>query len=109
MPLDGENAWEGQKGDNELIDALAASVAQRRMITPAILFLELLKPFSFLGSQALLLVEPLLGASTGRATRMWAGLLEDPDNVDRLLGALDEQRRAVRPQEEDRCSPSCIS
>jgi hypothetical protein len=106
VSLDGENAWESEKGDNELIGALAASVARRRMTTPAILFLELLKPFSFLGSQALLLVEPLLGSPMGRATRRWASLFEDCDNVDRLLGALEEQRRAARPKEEGRCSPS---
>lgn len=109
MALGRENAWEGEKGGKELIDVLALSVAQRSMTTPAILFLELLKPFSFLGSQALLLVEPLLGPSAGRATRRWASLLEDCRNVDRLLEALEDQRRATQVKEEDPCSPSSRS
>ena len=85
----------GQTGEDDdgILDALASSVVRRRLTTPAILLLELFKPVSFLGSQALLLLEPLFGPFGGDSGRRYATLLEDRHNIERLLEKLENQRR----------------
>ena len=80
---------------SELIQTLVASIAQRGLVTPAIVLLELLRPFTFVGSQALLLIQPLLGPSATVSTRRYAELLEHPRHLDRLLGELEGQRHAA--------------
>lgn len=77
------------KSDSELIQTLAISLAQRGWGAPAVMFLELLKPFSFICSQTMLLVEPLLSPLVGGQGRRYAALLEDRANIERLLEALE--------------------
>ena len=61
------------------------------MVAPAIAFLEANKPFSFLGSQALLFAQPLLSPFlTG--TGDYIALLEDRANVERLIQRLERGR-----------------
>lgn len=75
--------------DAELIQALATSLSESGWRAPLIVLLELLKPFSFLCSQAALLIEPLLSPWTGDRGRRYLALLEDGTNVERLLEALE--------------------
>ena len=77
-------------------DAWALSLTERGLATPAILLLELLKPLSFLGSQLLIVADPLLEALVGNAGRRYARLLEDRRNVDRLLQALEARQSRHR-------------
>jgi|SRR5579862_4137426 len=80
-----------------LIDRLADLVHRRGMHVPAILLLELQKPFTFLTGQAVVLgsgfLAPLFGATLVRDA---AKLLESRENVERLicrietLGAAEE-------------------
>ena len=81
--------------DDEWIESLADAVAKRGLSAPVILLLELLKPLGFLGSQALLSIEPLLGTSLRSGSRRFARLLEDRRRVERLLDALERQRRSI--------------
>jgi hypothetical protein len=78
--------------DDELIETLRSTITDRGLITPAILFLELLKPLSFFGSQVLLLVEPLLGASMRDSSQRYSRLFQDRRNVEQLIIALENQR-----------------
>jgi hypothetical protein len=48
------------EADRELLGRVALAVARRRMIAPAIVFLESLRPLSYLGSQAMLFLRPFL-------------------------------------------------
>ena len=74
-----------------LIDRLAQKVSRWGLTAPAILFLEANKPFSFIGSQALLFFQPLLGFLLGdEVIGGYAQLLEDPANVERLLQLLEQ-------------------
>ena len=83
---------------DELIQDLAQRIAQLGLTTPALFFLEAHKPLSFLGSQALLFSQPLLGLLLGdEAVKDYALLLEDRENVDRLLRSLEKQAEAARP------------
>jgi hypothetical protein len=74
------------------------------MATPAVLFIELNRPLSFLAGQAAHVLFPFLAPVLGaRLSRQVAELLEDPANVDRLLErlerlAISSQRLAVSDQ-----------
>ncbi|MBU0495182.1 MAG: hypothetical protein KKA73_00895 [Chloroflexi bacterium] len=75
---------------DELLEDLARRVHGWGLVTPAILFLVAHKPLSFVGSQFLLLAQPLLGLVLpdpliGEA----ALLLEQEENVDRLIERLE--------------------
>jgi len=74
-----------------LIERLAQKVSSLGLTAPAILFLETHKPFSFIGSQALLFLQPLLGFLLGdEAISQYAQLFEDQANVERLLQLLEQ-------------------
>jgi hypothetical protein len=47
--------------DEELLEKAARFVARRRLTAPAVMLLEVLTPLSFLSSQAMIVLEPLLG------------------------------------------------
>ena len=73
----------------QLIGELAARIARWGLITPAVLFLEVNKPFSFIGSQALLLFQPLLSPLLGNRVAEYVQLFEDRASVERLLQRLE--------------------
>ena len=67
------------------IGRLVGWIAARGLESPAILFFELSKPLALLGSQALLVLQPLLGGALDE----WADMLEDPATVDQILDRLE--------------------
>jgi len=69
----------------ELIERVARRVERWGLVTPAVLFLELGRPLSFVGSQILLLAQPIWGP----AASQYADLFEDPRSVDQLLARLE--------------------
>jgi hypothetical protein len=71
----------------QMIGRLAGWIVARGLESPAILFFELSKPLALLGSQALLVLQPLLGG----ALHEWANLLEDPATIDRILDQLESR------------------
>ena len=74
----------------QLIEELAGHLKRWGMVTPGIAFLETNKPFSFLGSQFLLFVQPLLDVFVSPAvTSEYVTLLEDRDNIERLIQQLE--------------------
>ena len=73
------------------IERLAQGVARRGLETPAMLFLEMHKPLCFFASQGLLFAMPLLGGFLGpREVERLARLLDSQENVDRLIGRIEE-------------------
>jgi hypothetical protein len=74
----------------QLIGELTARIARWGLITPAILFLEVNRPFSFIGSQALLFFQPLLSPLLGNKVVEYAQLFEDRTSVERLLQHLEK-------------------
>jgi hypothetical protein len=74
----------------KLIEELSGHVNRWGLVAPGIALLEANKPFSFLGSQLLLFVEPLLNFFVSPAvTSEYVSLLEDRDNVERLIRQLE--------------------
>jgi hypothetical protein len=84
------------KSTDPLVERLVYLIARWGLATPVIAFLEANKPLSFVGSQALLMIQPmtdLFGAS--EQTKDFAVLLADRDQVGRLIASLE----AVEDQE----------
>lgn len=86
---------QGNLGD-ERCDSVIESLAQRiealGLTTPVIFLLEANKPLSFLGSQAVLILQPLLNiAFDQKASQEIANLLEDRQNIERLIRRLERR------------------
>jgi len=80
-----------QEQRGQLIDQLAERIARRGLAVPAVVLLDLFKPFSFIASQALLLCQPLLGwMNIEKQVADYAGLLADRSNVDYLVAQLEQ-------------------
>jgi hypothetical protein len=74
----------------EIVERLARSIEARGLQAPAIAFLEANKPFSFLGSQLLLLSQPLFDIlGRGELASAWAEALEDRDTVEMIIRRLE--------------------
>jgi len=93
--------------DQALLDRMANWVVDRGLETPAILFLESVRPLSFVGAQGLVFLGPFAHAlfSTLDYDRL-ARLLEDRANLERLVRVIEAAadrreaaRRAARPAE----------
>ena len=75
--------------EEELIENLAQLIMKHKMETPAILFLETLKPVSFVGSTfAMMYVAPFLDIY-GVNVNKYALLFQRRDNVERLLQRIE--------------------
>jgi len=76
---------------DQLTEELAQALHQRRLGAPAIALLEVHKPLSFVASQALLVLSPLLTVFLGQVDiGEYAGLLESSGNVDGVISRLEE-------------------
>jgi hypothetical protein len=91
-----------EMSDEELIDAVAKRVVRMGLAVPAVFFLESTKPLSFVGSQVLVFLQPFVEAFlTIRNYQRFAALMEDRENIERLIQrveALDEEARAAEKQ-----------
>jgi len=75
---------------DQLLDDLARKVVRRRLQTPAIFFLEMNKPLTSLASTAITFSQPTLGAFFGfQRMAEWAALLNDRENVERLIQRIE--------------------
>jgi hypothetical protein len=76
---------------NEVIDSIARKIAGRRLETPAVLFLDMHKPLSFVASQAMLVGLPFLGMFFGaQPVADISKLLRDRENVEALIARIEE-------------------
>ncbi len=80
--------------DDQFIQHLAKSLRHRGWQTPAVMLLELFRPFSLIFSQALLLAEPFLSFLVGDHSRHYVALLEDETNLERLLETLEAKENS---------------
>jgi hypothetical protein len=85
------------------LDRLAEFAVSRRMTVPAILFLESVKPLSFLGSQALYFFEPMVRALfTVPEYERFAALMERRENIEVLLVKIEDRDEKARQAERER-------
>jgi len=75
----------------EVIDAIARKIVGRRLETPAVLFLDMHKPLSFIASQVMLVGLPFLGIFFGaQPVADVSKLFADPANVEALIARIEE-------------------
>lgn len=88
--------------ENRLLDQAAAEIKKRKMETPAMLFLEMHRPLSFVASQASVVFSPFLVPFLGfDNVHDYSRLFAKPTNVERLLDRLDAQE--PKAAKEDSC------
>ncbi|MCL7451757.1 MAG: hypothetical protein M8467_01780 [Anaerolineae bacterium] len=85
------------------MDDLYCRIRRWRLTLPALLFLEIARPFSFLASQGLLLCQPLLSYLVDESSIAgYAELLADRENLDRLVARLEEREPVRDPEGEEK-------
>ena len=72
------------------IDKVTERIHELGLATPAILLLEAHKPLAFIGSQLVLVAQPVLDIFLPQnMIRNTADLLADPDQLDQLIARLE--------------------
>jgi len=85
----------GEPLSNEQVESIVESVARkivdRRLEAPAVLFLEMHKPLTFLASQAAYVAMPFLSPILG-VQRMadFARVIQDRANIDLLISRIED-------------------
>ena len=76
---------------NEFMERAVERVVAMKLQVPVLLFLECMKPFTFLAEQSLILIGPLLWPllAPGRLDALCAFLAE-PSNVEKLIARIEE-------------------
>ncbi len=88
MLIDEEQRTERQR---EILQKVADKLIERRLAAPAILVLESVKPLSFIASQGLVFLGPLLQPLLSvQDYDVFAEALEDRDNVEWLIRRLEQ-------------------
>ena len=81
-----------------LVERLAHLIGRWGLVTPAIFFLEANKPLSFIGSQALLLLQPMTDLfMTPELTADLAALFADRDRLETLISRLEISGHSEQP------------
>ncbi len=79
----------------ELIEKAAGRVVSMKLQVPVVLFLECMKPFTFLAEQGLILLAPLLMPVLGPGkVEGVCAFLAERSNVDRLVARIEELSEA---------------
>ncbi len=79
------------EADREMLDELADAIVRRHLATPALFFLESMRPLSFVGSQMMVFFRPLVALVWTNPQR-WDQLqrvLEDRGGVEELARRLE--------------------
>ena len=73
-----------------LIEKVSRFIVNRRLEAPAVFMLESSRPLTFMGSQALIVGQPVMAAFFGwERVGEYRLLLEDRENIDRLIARID--------------------
>lgn len=86
-----------------LIDKLARKIAAMKLEGPAVFFLEATRPLSFIGSQAMIFLEPLVQTLCPmKDYRDYAELFENRRNVELLIREIELKATDRRKEGSDR-------
>ena len=86
-----------------IADAVARRIVARKLEAPAVMFLEMHKPLSFIASQATLVAMPMLGPLIGaQHTADLSKLLADRHGIDTLIERI-EKMAAERENAQSDC------
>lgn len=78
----------------QLIETLAQRLAKWGVTAPALAFLEINRPLTFVLSQLIVFCQPLLDIFMAREqSTAWGALLADRDQIDALIARLEKHPR----------------
>lgn len=77
-----------EKRRDQILDAIASRIKQFGMLVPAIFFLEMNKPFSYIGGQAMHFFAPIVGVFF-ETFEDYAYFFDDRQNVELLIQRLE--------------------
>ena len=76
---------------NEVLDMISKKIVDRGLEAPAVLFLEMHKPLSYIASQSVMVAMPLLGPFLGAQTMAdFSKILKDRENIDLLITRIED-------------------
>lgn len=80
-----------QKEIDDFIHKIAVEVVDRHMAAPAIVMLESSKPLTFIGNQALIFLNPIIGLVTNiQNYDKYVELLSERANIEKLILEIEE-------------------
>lgn len=86
----------------EIIGRIAQEIVDRGMVAPAIFFLELIKPLSFIGSQVMVMANPIVQLIfTSKLYWEFTVLMEDRENVEFLIREIERRNDEKRRNKKD--------
>jgi hypothetical protein len=92
-----------EEQDAALLEAVAQRVVRMGLAVPAVFFLESTKPLSYIGSQALVFLEPFVKSIFNLAAYdRFVALLEDRKNIEKLMQRIEELDEDARQEEKER-------
>lgn len=80
---------------SDIVGIWAQRIAASGLVVPALVVLEMLRPFSFVASQFLVALDPLLAPIVGRSGRQASALLERRSNLDSLVRTIEGHSKRV--------------
>ncbi len=83
---------EGNEDYSELMEKIAKGIVQRQLTVPAIIFLESIKPLSFLGNQMLIFANPVISlvVQSGNYYK-FIRMIENRENIEKLTIMIEEE------------------
>ena len=82
---------------DEILSKVAAELNRRRLVAPALFFMEMYKPLNFIGSQALLAIHPFIQAVFPAVKfKKFALLMEKRENVEILMGLIENYSQTCK-------------
>jgi hypothetical protein len=101
-PVDDKQALTPEQ--EKLLDRIAARVVGWRMATPAIMFLESVKPMNYVGSQMMVFFEPFVRAIFNfKEYSIFMEIMQERENVEVLLVKIEKlDLEAYRKEKEEK-------
>jgi len=76
---------------DEIIDSIASKIVGRRLEMPAVLFLDMHKPLSWIASQGMLVAMPFLGMIFGaQSIADLSKILAQRENIEALIARIED-------------------
>jgi hypothetical protein len=80
-----------------LLDKVADGIVKRRLSSPALIFLESVRPLNFLSSQAIVFLQPIVGLIISKKEiDLLAKILEKRESIPLLIELIEKKEEAVK-------------
>ena len=94
---------DGSEDYSDLIEKIAEEVVERQLTVPAIVFLESVKPLSFLGNQLMIFLNPLVSLLVSSENYYrFIRMIEDRENVEKLIETIEDTNARWQDRQQKR-------